>query len=148
MPNKVIVTSLSHLDTFRTRCQNGGKRWKFIRRTQSSKQNGKVCILLNVFWAIDFRFYVFLTPVLVLFDAFDKLPDFSPNLQVFGVLGLRGLQEGRLEKRETGIRNRNGNGKRNRNLNWNRNRNRKWNRNSNVKGNRYKNRDIIYFKLF
>ena len=46
---------------------------------------------------------------------------------------------GRLEKPETGIRNRNGNGKRNRN----RNRNRQQNRNSNVKGNQYKNRDII-----
>ena len=40
--------------------------------------------------------------VLVLFDAVDKLPGFSPNLQgffyldlqVFGLLGLRGLQEG------------------------------------------------------
>ena len=41
--------------------------------------------------------------------------------------------EGRLEKPETGIRNRNGNGNRNRNRN----------RNSNVKGNQYKNRDII-----
>ena len=39
-------------------------------------------------------------------------------------------------KPESGIRNRNGNGFRNRNMN------------SNVKGNRYKNRDIIYFKLF
>ena len=51
---------------------------------------------------------------------------------------------GRLEKPETGIRNRNGNGNRNRN----RNRKQQRNRNSNVKGNRYKNRDIIYFKLF
>ena len=51
---------------------------------------------------------------------------------------------GRLEKPETGIRNRNRNGNRNRN----RNRKRQLNRNSNVKGNRYKNRDIIYFKLF
>ena len=52
--------------------------------------------------------------------------------------------KGRLEKPETGIRNRNGNGNRNRN----RNRKQQRNRNSNVKGNRYKNRDIIYFKLF
>ena len=51
---------------------------------------------------------------------------------------------GRLEKEETGIRNRNGN--RNRNRNGNRKRQR--NRNSNVRGNQYKNRDIIYFKLF
>ena len=51
---------------------------------------------------------------------------------------------GRLEKPETGIRNRNGNGNRNRN----RNRKQQRNRNSNVKGNQYKNRDIIYFKLF
>ena len=63
MPNKVIVTSLSHLDTFRTRCQNGGKQWKlFIGQRQSSKQNGKVCTLLNVFLAIHFHFYVFPTP--------------------------------------------------------------------------------------
>ena len=62
MPNKVIVTSLSHLDTFCTRCQNDGKPWKFIRRRQSSKQNGKVRILLKAFLAIHFRFYVFLTP--------------------------------------------------------------------------------------
>ena len=52
--------------------------------------------------------------------------------------------EGRLEKPETGIRNRNGNENRNRN----RNRKQQRNRNSNVKGSRYKNRDIIYFKLF
>ena len=32
--------------------------------------------------------------VLVLFDAINKPPGFSPNLQVFGLLGLRGLQEG------------------------------------------------------
>ena len=40
--------------------------------------------------------------VLVLFDAVDKPPGFSPNLQVFfyldlqvfGLLGFRGLQEG------------------------------------------------------
>ena len=32
--------------------------------------------------------------VLVLFNAVDKRPGFSPNLQVFGLLGLRGLQEG------------------------------------------------------
>ena len=32
--------------------------------------------------------------VLVLFDAVDKPPGFSPNLQVFGLFGLRGLQEG------------------------------------------------------
>ena len=44
---------------------------------------------------------------------------------------------GRLEKQETGIRNRNGNGNRKRNRN----------RNSNVKGNRYKNRNIIIFIL-
>ena len=54
------------------------------------------------------------------------------------------LMSGRLEKPETGIRNRNGNGNRNRN----RNRKRQRNRNSNVRGNRYKNRDIVYFKLF
>jgi len=51
---------------------------------------------------------------------------------------------GCLEKPETRIRNRNGNGNRNRN----RKRQRQRNRNSNVKGNQYKNRDIIYFKLF
>ena len=62
MPNKVIVTSLLHLDTFRIRCQNGARRWKFIRRRQSSKLNGKVRILLNVFLAINFPFHVFLTP--------------------------------------------------------------------------------------
>ena len=60
------------------------------------------------------------------------------------VLSMCNLQTGRLEKPETGIRNRNGNGNRNRN----RNRKRQRNRNSNVKGNRYKNRGIIYFKLF
>ena len=60
-------------------------------------------------------------------------------------LGLNKLNiSGRLEKPETGIGNRNGNGNRNRN----RNRKQQRNRNSNVKGNRYKNRDIIYFKLF
>ena len=54
-------------------------------------------------------------------------------------LGLNKVNiSGRLEKPETGIGNRNGNGNRNRNRN----------RNSNVKGNQYKNRDIIYFKLF
>ena len=56
----------------------------------------------------------------------------------------RAVLIGRLEKPETGIWNRNRNGNRNRN----RNRKRQRNRNSNVKGNRYKNRDIIYFKLF
>ena len=55
-------------------------------------------------------------------------------------------KNGRLEKPETGIRNRNGNG--NGNRNGNRKRQRHRNRNSNVKGNQYKNRDIIYFKLF
>ena len=45
---------------------------------------------------------------------------------------------GHLEKRETGIRNRNGNRNRNRNRNWNRRRNR------NEKKNLYKNRDNIY----
>ena len=80
MPNKVIVTSLSHLDTFCTRCQNGGKWWKFIRRRQSSKQNGKV--RLNVFLAIHFRLSS-LHLVLVLFDTINKPPGFSPNLQVF-----------------------------------------------------------------
>ena len=54
------------------------------------------------------------------------------------------LKKGRLEKPETGIRNRNGNG----NSNRNRNRKQQRDRNSNVKGSRYKNRDIIYFKLF
>ena len=57
---------------------------------------------------------------------------------------LKIMKEGRLEKPETGIRNRNRNGNRNRN----RNRKQQRNRDSNVKGNRYKNRDIIYFKLF
>ena len=52
------------------------------------------------------------------------------------------LLPGCLEKPETGIRNRKGNGNRNRN------RKQQRNRNSNVKGSRYKNRDIIYFKLF
>ena len=46
---------------------------------------------------------------------------------------------GRLEKRETGIRNRNGNR--------NRNRKRNWNRNWNGKRNLYKSRDNIYFNL-
>ena len=53
-------------------------------------------------------------------------------------------QIGRLEKPETGIGNRNGNENRKRN----RNRKRQQNRDSNVKRNRYKNRDIIYLKLF
>ena len=58
------------------------KWWE--RRRQSSKQNGKVRILLNVFLAIHFRFHVLtLHLVLVLFDAVDKPPGFSPNLQVF-----------------------------------------------------------------
>ena len=69
-------------------------------------------------------------------------------LSLFKGKGGRDLNpfKGRLEKPETGIRNRNGNGNRNRNRN--RNRKQQRNRNSNVKGNRYKNRDIIYFKLF
>ena len=44
---------------------------------QSSKQNGKVHILLIVFSVIHFHFYVFPMPGLVLFDVVDK------NLQVF-----------------------------------------------------------------
>ena len=56
---------------------------KFIRQRQSSKQNGKVRILLNVFLAIHFIFMSSLHLVLVLFDAVDKPPGFSPNLQVF-----------------------------------------------------------------
>ena len=46
--------------------------------------------------------------VLVLFDAIDKPPGFSPNLkvfyldlQVFGLVGLRGLQEGILLVKST-----------------------------------------------
>ena len=66
---------------------------------QSSKKNGKVHILLNVFSAIHFHFYVFPMPGLVLFDVVDKnLQDFPQisrffdfDLQVFGLLGLRGL---------------------------------------------------------
>ena len=56
------------------------------------------------------------------------------------------LQNGHLEKPETGIRNRNMNG----NANWNRNRNRRRNRNrnSNVNENRYKNRDTINLNIF
>ena len=65
------------------RCQNGGKQWKFIRPRQSSKQNEKVHILLNVLLAIHFRFMSSLNLLI--------------NLQVFwpwSLLGLRGLQEG------------------------------------------------------
>ena len=83
MPNKVIVTRLLHLDAFCKWCQNGGKRWKFIRWRQSSKQNEKVHILLNVLLAIHFRFMSSLNLLI--------------NLQVFwpwSLLGLRGLQEG------------------------------------------------------
>ena len=50
----------------------------------------------------------------------------------------------RLEKQETGIRNRNGNGKRKRN----RIRKRQRNINGNVKVNPYKGRNIIYPNLF
>ena len=85
MPNKVIITSLSHLNTSRTRCQNGGK-WKFIRQRQSSKQDGKLRILLNVFLAIHFIFMSSLHLALVLFDTIDTPTDFSPNLQVFFTL--------------------------------------------------------------
>ena len=51
----------------------------------------------------------------------------------------RSPDQGRLEKPETGIRNRNGNR--------NRNRDRKRNRNRNGKRNLYKNRDNIYLNL-
>ena len=67
------------------------------------------------------------------------LPAFSAIRETKG-------QIGRLEKPETGIRNRNGNGNRKRNRN--RNRKRQRNRDSNVKGNRYKNRDIITLYYF
>ena len=54
------------------------------------------------------------------------------------------VQCNELASAKAGNRNRNWNG--NRKQNWNRKRQR--NRNSNVKGKRYKNRDIIYLKLF
>ena len=56
------------------------------------------------------------------------------------------LQNGRLEKPETGI----GNSNRNGNADWNRkgNRRRNRNRNSNVNENRYKNRDTINLNIF
>ena len=76
-----VVTSLSHLDTFCTRCQNGGKQWKFIRRRVQNRM--KVCILLNVFLATHFRFMSSLHLLLVLFDAIDKPPGFSPNLPYY-----------------------------------------------------------------
>ena len=62
------------------------------------------------------------------FRSDDKRRNMLGNVQ-------KRIKTGRLEKPETGIRNRN------------RNRKRQRDRNSNVKGNRYKNRDIIYFKL-
>ena len=63
---------------------------------QSSKKNGKVHILLNVFSAIHFHFYVFPMPGLVLFDVVDKnLQDFPQisrffdfDLQVFWSFGV------------------------------------------------------------
>ena len=91
MPNKVIVTRLLHLDAFCKWCQNGGKRWKFIRWRQSSKQNEKVHILLNVLLAIHFRF---MSSLNLVFKFFLML---LINLQVFwpwSLLGLRDLQEG------------------------------------------------------
>ena len=63
---------------------------------------------------------------------------FCTHTNLTGLL-ITKLGNGRLEKRESGIRNRNGN----RNMNWNRNRN----RNRNGKRNLYKNRDNIYLNL-
>jgi len=95
IPNKVIITSLSHLDTFYPCCQNGGKWWIFIGQRQSSKQNGKVRILLNVFLAIHFRFYQEpITPVFMhsphlqwntknLGTVMENLPSTSLTYQIF-----------------------------------------------------------------
>ena len=76
-----------------------------------------------------------------------KLEDKNPTLQQENVK-LRSelskqerLNNGCLEKRETGIWDRNGN------KNRNRNRNRKGNRNRNGKKNLYKNRNNIYLNL-
>ena len=58
---------------------------------QSSKQNGKVHILLIVFSEIHFHFYVFPMPGLVLFDVVDKNLQVFPQIsRFFGLLGLRG----------------------------------------------------------
>ena len=57
---------------------------------QSSKQNGKVHILLNVFSAIHFHFYMFPTNGFSsFFSQISRFFDF--DLQVFGLLGLRSL---------------------------------------------------------
>ena len=59
---------------------------------QSSKQNGKVHILLIIFSVIHFHFYVFPMPGLVLFDVVDKNLQVFPQIsRFFGLLGLRGL---------------------------------------------------------
>ena len=87
IPNKVIFTSLSHLDMFCPRCQNGGKWWLFIGWRQSLKQNGKVRILLNIFLAIHFRFYVFPTPTME-----DKNPWNGYRKPSFHILNLSNIQ--------------------------------------------------------
>ena len=77
-------------------------------KTKFKTENGKVHILLNIFLTIHFRFYVFPAPGFSFFDAVNKLPVspqisrfFYLDLQVFGLLGLRGLQEGLLLVKST-----------------------------------------------
>ena len=77
-------------------------------------------------------------------DVRTGIPKHHGQLSKFDHLCQHGVGwAGRLEKPETGIRNRNVNGNRKQN----RNRKQKRKRNSNVKGNRHKNRDIILLIL-
>ena len=63
---RLLLTSLSHLDTFHPRCQNGRNRRIFIRQSSSS--------------VLYFDEHL----VLILFDAVDKSSSFSPKFQVLG----------------------------------------------------------------